>query len=45
MNATPMTDRVPISTLEDLDTLDHAEVIDGYNDGRAGAFLERRRRP
>lgn len=29
-------DRIPVSTLADLDTLDEAEILEGYWDGRAG---------
>lgn len=31
-----MEKRIPVSTLEDLDTLDDAEIIEGYHDGFAG---------
>lgn len=29
-------ERIPVVTVEDLDTLDHAEVLEGYADGREG---------
>ena len=28
--------RAPVTTLEDLDSLDEAEILEGYLDGRAG---------
>lgn len=28
--------RIPVTTLEDLDALDDAEIIEGYHDGRGG---------
>jgi hypothetical protein len=31
-----MTDRQPVTTLEELGTLDHAEVMEGYMDGLKG---------
>lgn len=31
-----LTDRIPVSTVADLNTLDTDEIIEGYHDGRAG---------
>lgn len=31
-----MSDRSPVETLAELDTLDDAEIHEGYRDGRAG---------
>lgn len=31
-----MSDRLPVETLAELDTLDDAEIQEGYRDGRSG---------
>jgi hypothetical protein len=31
-----MTERTPVTTVADLNTLDEAEIIEGYHDGREG---------
>lgn len=31
-----MTERIPITTVEELDLLDDEEIVEGYRDGRRG---------